>query len=745
MDLEVEIQDLSVVRDTDVGTVGEKTMTAFGEQLMGTNDEFSEDTEAKAVEKSADEAMYIDDIFMYIPAEVRLPSAGVKITKIIFGGTIHIPGVDKWSWYKASIPKIPEDDKGKELLIEKDPVKGNPVEEQVVLVKAEIALLVELREFLKRQYDDTIPSVSEFFRMIKKRWADVCLEVVAFCSLRRLLPVGSVNFCRGLPVGEPVFRVAPRQSPVFAHRVSQFCSVFIDFSLFSWLPTADITDFLSSIALDRTTFRDVQIAHNTVSVAPSVQMIAEPSSSESSSHDISMDFVDTAAAAPTPNITDALNQLRASIDQICERDEGAKLRDILSLHLSNFESKVIARLDAQDKISVCMFEFCVFGSISILRVILEIFVILGLEVSAGDSFDDVMLCVGIVVADVIFAAGSLARCVLCFGSWRQQRLRGFQQESVIEFRSGVVLMNQSMTLLSSVDGCIALIVCLLVVNAGQPSCSARRIRRRLVSARSFSRFLVLCKVLLLVFLTSAERRRLSKWQRRVLMLLLVSAGGSALRCFVYCCWMTSSCRGSLMVENASTIAPAGFVGGNALLLVAAIPVDSGRCFGHLRYRWTPLEELFHPIPFVEAVVSWNKSTKLLFVFVRFEVAGFYQSLRDFSQCYCCSVQGTDLSFYYSEIMAWMNGRAAIPHSHLPAGIVATMRRVVNYHSSWARQQQVELFDASVISVVLLLSVLGFDPMSLRGLVCFFVALFSGNPGSTAGRGFNPAGGAPGGG
>ncbi|KZV46065.1 hypothetical protein F511_17597 [Dorcoceras hygrometricum] len=44
-----------------------------------------------------------------------------------------------------------------------------------------------------------------------------------------------------------------------------------------------------------------------------------------------------------------------------------------------------------------------------------------------------------------------------------------------------------------------------------------------------------------------------------------------------------------------------------------------------------------------------------------------------------------------------------------------MRRVVKYHSSWARQQQVELFDAS------------------------------GNPGSTAGRGFNPAGGAPGGG
>ncbi|KZV32762.1 hypothetical protein F511_31688 [Dorcoceras hygrometricum] len=47
------------------------------------------------------------------------------------------------------------------------------------------------------------------------------------------------------------------------------------------------------------------------------------------------------------------------------------------------------------------------------------------------------------------------------------------------------------------------------------------------------------------------------------------------------------------------------------------------------------------------------------------------------------------------------------------GLLATMHRVVNYHSSWARQQQVELLDAS------------------------------GNPGFTAGRGFNPAGGNPG--
>ncbi|KZV38948.1 hypothetical protein F511_41376 [Dorcoceras hygrometricum] len=55
-------------------------------------------------------------------------------------------------------------------------------------------------------------------------------------------------------------------------------------------------------------------------------------------------------------------------------------------------------------------------------------------------------------------------------------------------------------------------------------------------------------------------------------------------------------------------------------------------------------------------------------------------------------------------------------------LLATMRRVANYHSSWARQRQVELFDASGI-----------------WMEC------QGNPGFTAGRGFNPAGGAPGGG
>ncbi|KZV28668.1 hypothetical protein F511_30681 [Dorcoceras hygrometricum] len=552
MDFEVESQDLPVVRDTDVSTVGEQEITVFGEQLMRTNDESSEDIEAEAVEKSADEAMSIEDIFMSIPAEVRLPSTGVEITKIIFGKEIKIPGVNEKTCFLATLPQIPADDKGNELLIEKDLVKGNPVEEQVVLVKAEIALLVELREKVineveqffhsfsrkkwaalqmedfsakvekvltwagtdstiialqrkryillvyremffrkvlenrrkhfvpsegsnavdlkilnnlssfhrlvleemktetlahglvwkqpccsgifegetrdrgavitrsnmntrsscwirtmirvngtwviepcadkwvkiprqiiscevhrqrqyddtlpssmirvngtwviepcadkwvkiprqiiscevhrQRQYDDTLPSVSEFFKMIKKRWADVCLEVVAFCSSRTLLPVGSVNFCRGLPVGEPVFRVAPRQSPVFAFRVSQFCSVFIDFSLFSWLPNADITDFLSSIALERTVLRGVQ-SSIVSAVVPSVQLSLDqhkssPTSADSSSslHFDATDLDATVSSLPSVSIdfSAALSDFQATLsEQFNESQSGISSR-----------------------------------------------------------------------------------------------------------------------------------------------------------------------------------------------------------------------------------------------------------------------------------------------------------------------------------------------------------------------------------------------------------------------------------
>ncbi|KZV55708.1 hypothetical protein F511_18996 [Dorcoceras hygrometricum] len=217
-----------------------------------------------------------------------------------------------------------------------------------------------IRTMKKRQYDDSLPPVNNFFKTLTKRWADICLEVVAFCSSRRLLPVGSVNFCRGLPVGEPVFRVAPRHFPVFAFRVSQFCSVFIDFSLFSWLPTADITDFLSSIALNRTAFRSAQISQNIVSVVPSVQFSLDqrqssPTSADSSSslHFDSTDLDATVSSLPPVSIdlSAALADFQAIIsEQINESQSG------ISSNLHKIEQGLRDSLREQAEVFKILFQ-----------------------------------------------------------------------------------------------------------------------------------------------------------------------------------------------------------------------------------------------------------------------------------------------------------------------------------------------------------------------------------------------------
>ncbi|KZV52763.1 TIR-NBS-LRR class disease resistance protein [Dorcoceras hygrometricum] len=77
---------------------------------------------------SPDEAMSLEDILMTILVEVPLPFAG----------------------------RIPVDNKGKEILVEKDLVKGNPVEEQIMLVLADIECLLNLRK-------KVIDEVEQFF------------------------------------------------------------------------------------------------------------------------------------------------------------------------------------------------------------------------------------------------------------------------------------------------------------------------------------------------------------------------------------------------------------------------------------------------------------------------------------------------------------------------------------------------------------------------------------------------------
>ncbi|KZV46332.1 hypothetical protein F511_14557 [Dorcoceras hygrometricum] len=265
---------------------------------------------------SADEQMSLDDILLSIPIVIPLPSTCMEVTKIKMGQMIKIPGVTEKTWFLNSLPRIPADDKGKEILVEKDPVKGNPAKEHYSLICADIDLLVDLRakvideawrvnfapgqgssavdiqvielladlhlslledlakevrilgltwtkpccssvfegrprdrgvviarsnsntrslcwirrmllvdglwavEFCadrwvkipkrmistevprQRQYDDTLPTMSIFFKLLRKLWADVCVAVVEFCASPRLLPIGSTQFCRSLQLAE---------------------------------------------------------------------------------------------------------------------------------------------------------------------------------------------------------------------------------------------------------------------------------------------------------------------------------------------------------------------------------------------------------------------------------------------------------------------------------------------------------------------------------------------------------------
>ncbi|KZV32146.1 chromosome condensation complex protein [Dorcoceras hygrometricum] len=126
------------------------------EEIETIDVEPTEELETVVVEQSADEAMSLEDIFLSIPVECPISSAGVEITKITLGNSIKIPGVNEGGWYKAGLPKIPETDKGKAPLQERDPVKGNPVKEQILLTLTDIECLVKLRE-------QVIDEVEKFF------------------------------------------------------------------------------------------------------------------------------------------------------------------------------------------------------------------------------------------------------------------------------------------------------------------------------------------------------------------------------------------------------------------------------------------------------------------------------------------------------------------------------------------------------------------------------------------------------
>ncbi|KZV32475.1 hypothetical protein F511_36945 [Dorcoceras hygrometricum] len=140
---------------------------------------------------SADETTSLDDILLSIPVDIPLPSTCMEVTQIKMGQMIKIPGVTKWTWFLKQLPRIPAEDKGKELLVEKDPVRGNPAKEHYSLICADIDLLVSLRA-------QAIDEVATFFRSF---------------SLRKL---SSINFDDMYSKEEQVLRWGETESPQIA-------------------------------------------------------------------------------------------------------------------------------------------------------------------------------------------------------------------------------------------------------------------------------------------------------------------------------------------------------------------------------------------------------------------------------------------------------------------------------------------------------------------------------------------------
>ncbi|KZV47794.1 golgin subfamily B member 1-like [Dorcoceras hygrometricum] len=255
-------------------------------------------------------------------------------------------------------------------------------------------------------YVDTLPTVSEFFKMLKKRWADVCLEAAEFFVSGTLLPVGSLNFCRALALVKPAPEMSFRQPTITSWGWSQLCTAFVRNSLFGGLQTVDISKFLSVLVPVRPFLRDTSIFNSVVQLAPQshlgaghnyVQLLSETvysgvckqlishsdSDSSSSSHDLmyfhvsspmDKEFVDTSAdgTAPDPtqislpppvnqlslpvstNVSASFVELRASISRLVSNQtrDSRKLGDSHGKFMSkinHLERALLDSLAAQDQ------------------------------------------------------------------------------------------------------------------------------------------------------------------------------------------------------------------------------------------------------------------------------------------------------------------------------------------------------------------------------------------------------------
>ncbi|KZV55635.1 hypothetical protein F511_27315 [Dorcoceras hygrometricum] len=105
-------------------------------------------------------------------------------------------------------------------------------------------------------------------------------------------------------------------------------------------------------------------------------------------------------------------------------------------------------------------------------------------------------------------------------------------------------------------------------------------------------------------------------------------------------------------------------------------------------RWTPLEKLYHPTTFFGSCRGLERKHEVAVLVREFCCAGSVSvQLRDLVPSHNFKLPGCEGERQYRTLISLL-------------GSLATMHRVVNYHSSWARQQQVELVDASAATGIM---------------------------------------------
>ncbi|KZV29663.1 hypothetical protein F511_15471 [Dorcoceras hygrometricum] len=275
-----------------------------------------------------------------------------------------------------------------------EPLSNKPTDEE--LISCRLSLFVNKRQLPVRAIEDNFVPHCYFIepaqywgasQSIIKTWGwfKVCTEAVQFFESGKLLPVGSLTFCRTLAVYEPVLESGYRKPTVTSWGWSQLCTAFVRYSLFGGLQTIDIRNFLSVLIPDRPVLRYATILDTVVQRAPVflltytstqedpiVQMDIDqhpdssPTSTDSSFHfnanDIPTEedsahdrFILPSTSTPTTtDIAASFPHLRETIDQvkfeqIRRKDDMDRLKDILLMHIRDLEKQFSERFDQQDR------------------------------------------------------------------------------------------------------------------------------------------------------------------------------------------------------------------------------------------------------------------------------------------------------------------------------------------------------------------------------------------------------------